>query len=246
MVTNRLRAALAVILSFRLGSSMYFQQGTCMTKLMGAAVASLMLVSGAAQAQNGVTNGGFEDPVIGGSCCNTVTVPNTFPGWTVTTGDINVVNGTFGSANGNLAIEGSQYLDLIGESGSGGISQSIATIAGSAYQLSFAYSHNIFSVGAASASYAVGSALTGSFSHNTGTNTNLDWQFVTQRFVAGPGTSTLLSFTNVPNGTSGGIFLDAVSVTAVPEPAAWAMMIGGFGLIGGAMRRRRRTSVAFA
>lgn len=27
--------------------------------------------------------------------------------------------------------------------------------------------------------------------------------------------------------------------SAVPEPATWAMMIGGFGLIGGAMRRRR-------
>lgn len=32
----------------------------------------------------------------------------------------------------------------------------------------------------------------------------------------------------------------------VPEPAAWAMMIAGFGLIGGAMRRRRRMSVRFA
>jgi hypothetical protein len=25
----------------------------------------------------------------------------------------------------------------------------------------------------------------------------------------------------------------------VPEPASWALMIGGFGLIGAAMRRRR-------
>jgi hypothetical protein len=25
----------------------------------------------------------------------------------------------------------------------------------------------------------------------------------------------------------------------VPEPATWAMMIGGFGLVGGALRRRR-------
>jgi len=31
----------------------------------------------------------------------------------------------------------------------------------------------------------------------------------------------------------------------VPEPASWALMLGGFGLVGGAMRRRR-TSVAFA
>lgn len=29
-------------------------------------------------------------------------------------------------------------------------------------------------------------------------------------------------------------------VAAVPEPATWAMMIGGFGLVGGAVRRQRR------
>lgn len=34
---------------------------------------------------------------------------------------------------------------------------------------------------------------------------------------------------------------------AVPEPATWAMMIGGFTMIGGSLRyRRRRTSVTFA
>jgi len=36
-----------------------------------------------------------------------------------------------------------------------------------------------------------------------------------------------------------------VGVSSVPEPASWAMMIGGFGVIGGAMRRRR-TKVSFA
>ena len=35
--------------------------------------------------------------------------------------------------------------------------------------------------------------------------------------------------------------------TSVPEPAGWAMMIGGFGLVGGAMRQRRRSvTVSFA
>lgn len=34
---------------------------------------------------------------------------------------------------------------------------------------------------------------------------------------------------------------------AVPEPATWAMMIGGFGLVGASMRyRRRKTTVSFA
>ena len=33
---------------------------------------------------------------------------------------------------------------------------------------------------------------------------------------------------------------------AVPEPATWAMMIGGFGLVGAAMRRRAKVTVAYA
>ncbi len=32
----------------------------------------------------------------------------------------------------------------------------------------------------------------------------------------------------------------------VPEPAAWAMMIAGFGLVGGAMRKRTKVSVSYA
>ena len=33
---------------------------------------------------------------------------------------------------------------------------------------------------------------------------------------------------------------------AVPEPASWAMMLRGVGLVGGAMRSRRRQAVSFA
>jgi len=35
-----------------------------------------------------------------------------------------------------------------------------------------------------------------------------------------------------------------LAAPAVPEPATWAMMIGGFALVGGAMRRRNRALVA--
>ncbi|MBS0504308.1 MAG: PEP-CTERM sorting domain-containing protein [Proteobacteria bacterium] len=38
------------------------------------------------------------------------------------------------------------------------------------------------------------------------------------------------------------IAFDAIGYdVAVPEPATWAMMIAGFGFVGAAMRRRRRT-----
>ena len=42
----------------------------------------------------------------------------------------------------------------------------------------------------------------------------------------------------VVTGGSGLIGWDDVTLNGVPEPAAWAMMIAGFGLVGAAMRRR--------
>jgi hypothetical protein len=44
-----------------------------------------------------------------------------------------------------------------------------------------------------------------------------------------------ITFTYTPSGAG-----------AVPEPATWAMMIGGFGMVGGAMRRRQKVSVRYA
>jgi opacity protein-like surface antigen len=54
------------------------------------------------------------------------------------------------------------------------------------------------------------------------------------------------------SGMSGGaqtLSVDAkygAGLAAVPEPATWAMMIGGFGLAGASMRRRTRTAVTYA
>ncbi len=36
-----------------------------------------------------------------------------------------------------------------------------------------------------------------------------------------------------------------IVVNPVPEPATWGLMLAGFGIVGGAMRRRQRTSVSF-
>lgn len=37
----------------------------------------------------------------------------------------------------------------------------------------------------------------------------------------------------------GNFAVDSVDITAVPEPAAWALMLAGFGMVGAAARRRR-------
>lgn len=42
------------------------------------------------------------------------------------------------------------------------------------------------------------------------------------------------------------VMIDYASASPTPEPGSWAMMIGGFGLVGGAMRRRRKNNLHFA
>ena len=209
------------------------------------AAVAIGLVPAAASAQL-VANGGFEMPVIPGTCCNTVP-PDSLPGWNVTTGNVNVVNGTFNgtpSPGPNLAYQGTQYLDLVGQGGTGGISQGLTLTAGNLYNLTFAYSNNGFAPNestSASASFLI-DGLAGTISHSTSTPTNLDWQIFSANFVAtGP---NILSFTNLTGGPNEGILLDAVSVTGVPEPGTWAMMVLGFGAIGFATRRRRSLALA--
>ena len=214
-----------------------------MTKYL-LAVSALALSSTSAWAAELIVNGGFEAPVVSGPCCSTVP-PDALPGWTATP-NVNVVVGTFASTNGNLAFQGNQYLDLVGQGGTGSISQACATNAGSRYNISFAYSHNLFnpSVTSASASLSV-AGLLDTISHSTGTNANLDWRSYFGTFTA-TGASTTLNFTNLTGGANEGIFLDAVSIQAVPEPATWGMMILGFGGIGFAMRRARLAKAARA
>lgn len=208
------------------------------TFLVAAAVLAASVGSTAANAQL-VQNGGFENPVITDSCCNTAPPAANLPDWTVTP-DVNVVNGTFMSTNAvhpNLAFEGNQYLDLVGQSGNGSISQILATAAGVDYNLSFEYSHNLFAgLTSASAQVFINGVLAGTVTHTGGSTSDLAWQLFHTSFIAtGP---TTLSFVNTAGAQNEGVFLDAVTVAAVPEPATWAMMLMGFGAIGISLRRR--------
>jgi PEP-CTERM motif len=69
--------------------------------------------------------------------------------------------------------------------------------------------------------------------------------------IANGSTSITFNTANTSNDDNifllAGIFSGRATVTtAIPEPGTWAMMLAGFGIVGGAMRRRQRTSVSFA
>ena len=71
------------------------------------------------------------------------------------------------------------------------------------------------------------------------------WRNEAFTFTATEATHVLTFFADGgPGGLPPFALLDDVSVSAIPEPSTWAMLIIGFGLVGAAARRRRITAVA--
>ena len=103
-----------------------------------------------------------------------------------------------------------------------------------------------------------GATLTGTYAPTTNTflggspvtvgNTTYELvEFSYRRFLG----DAVTAYTPVPGGDGndyvGNIRFDTVIAGVVPEPTSWAMLIGGFGVVGGAARSRRtKARVAFA
>ena len=120
-------------------------------------------------------------------------------------------------------------------------------IAGETYNVSFQYWGDNIVGGDWSLFTEVGGAnyaSIGAIDLPPGTNPGTTYSF---SFVAG-GSSTTLSFSEFSDSGASPI-IDNVLVTgpkaasAAPEPATWALMIGGFGLAGATLRRRRALAV---
>lgn len=216
---------------------------------LAAAGAALAIAQPATAATNFIVNGGFETPLdsSGASIVIAAGAEPTGFGWTVTEGSVDVhhTNGPFGGEP-DPAGAGQGALDLIGLGNAGGIAQTFATRIGALYSLSFDYANNPFGPSAAMA-FGVkglgGNVFQQSVTHAGSVLSAMNWTRYTFDFTATEASNTLF-FTNTAGFTSGGIYLDNVSVTgpdpiAVPEPASWALMISGFGLAGTALRRRR-------
>ena len=159
----------------------------------------------------------------------------------------------------SLSPDGGAFVALDGDPGfSGPLTQTITGLTvGDTYQLTFYWA-------GAELSNRTGYQtiqLTGTFGGDpfatpVYTNTNpagtpgsfSGWTLETFDFTA-TATSEVLSFLAVGSPAANlppFALLDGVSLTAVPEPSTWAMMLAGFGGLGYAAFRRRRTSLTIS
>jgi hypothetical protein len=195
------------------------------------AAALIFGMPAAAQAANLLVNGDFE--AGGGSLA----------GWTIT-GAMAVGTGalygpccdTSGSepaySGNHFATFGANDIEAANT-----ITQSFATVIGKLYDVSLRYG----ALGGAGMQ-GINFNISGGpgFAFISAANNDLDATFTTftTSFIAN-NTSTTISFSNFSGSDGIDPILDDVSVTTVPEPTSWTMLIAGFGLVGATMRRRR-------
>ncbi len=191
-------------------------------------IVSIMCLAVTPAWANLVTNGGFE---TGDDPSPFTTLTSGLSGWSIT-GSIDYI-GTYWTA-----FEGSRSIDLAGD-GEGRISQTISTVAGTPYRVSFAMAGNPDGGDPIKQLVAwIGSGEGKVFSFNTAGKNKTDMEWVTKWFdFTASSEETTISFQSLMFDSPYGAALDNISVTAIPIPAAaWLL---GTGLIGLAIIRRR-------
>jgi len=202
---------------------------------------SLSGVSAPAMAADLLVNGNFEassDPTA------------TPPGWT----NIGHSDGVISYGIGPLpAFDGNYFYDLGGYGNANGpvgdgIMQSVATVIGQTYTLSFGLSSEDVA-GDSELEVLIGGQSTLYTLSSTGTWFLKGFAVQSISYVA-TSAMTDIKFIETMNSSGGNNdpLIDRVSFAAAspaPEPASWAMMLGGFGLLGASLRAQRRTRVAF-
>ncbi len=225
---------------------------TCFTlvrrTVLGLAFLSFALTSGA-RAGNIVIDPGFEQADPGavappGGTSDYFNQGTSIDGgfWNVTAGSVSVDTDSFYDFAGNKSV------GLDGASGPNSLTQSLSTVAGQLYTISFwanADGPNSFSVlfGGSSVTGLPSSITANGFPSGTYLGNSAEFMLYTATAFA-TSNSTALTFTaTLPAGTTT-VEIDNVSVVAaaaVPEPSALVLaMVGGIGGLAVVLRRRRR------
>jgi hypothetical protein len=194
------------------------------------AMALALSALAAHSAPNLVGNGSFEADVQAAGSWN---IYSSLTSWTGVQ-NIELRNNDYGTAQ-----NGVNFVELDTTSNNA-MKQTIIASAGE-YDLSFWYSARPgVAAGSNGLSYSFGSLTGDVLTATAGTAVNVWQHYVGRVHLDG---ATDLTFAAIQTSDSLGGSLDNVSVTAVPEPETYALMLAGLGLIGAVLRRRKAGSV---
>ncbi|HVP31269.1 MAG TPA: choice-of-anchor C family protein [Myxococcota bacterium] len=210
-------------------------------RLLAAPFAIWGLVALPAGAASLVTNGSFETATInpgGGFLAVLPGDTTSIPGWEVFQDNVHYI-GTFWQAS-----DGIRSIDLDGTVGAaGGVRQTFATVPGQTYLVSFDLAGNPLGAPAIKPMRVSADGQSADFQFDvTGrSQAHMGYASKTWSFVADDASATLSFLSLNPANIAGwGAVIDNVAVTAVPEPSALALALGG--LVGLALRARARPS----
>ena len=210
-----------------------------------ALVTAMFAGFGTAQAAS-LVNGSFEAASTGNTAPSTTQTVSlelgstALDGWTVIGDDIAWIGG---AQFGLTANHGDKFLDLTNYQNGppfGGVEQTFSTVAGTTYTLTFDLG--------SSSTYVTPSAVAASvLVVDVGTQTQTftstaiganNWQTYSMTFTAA-NPSTTISLLGTTGRDYIGLDNVTLSVTAVPEPGTWAMMLAGAAAMGSVVKRRR-------
>jgi hypothetical protein len=222
---------------------------TPISRCLAAALAAVASMPAAA-AVNLIQDGGFEAlTVASGSYANYALAAGTplqaGSPWFMDGGtSLNAVHTAY--AEGSLvfnAQSGSVSMDLTGTGNTGAnrVSQNVPTVTGASYTLGFWVGNADDSrsnyAGPSSINLLVNGSPVGTYTATASAANQISWQPFSYSFAATSGL-TKITFENATPAGNNLAGLD--NVTMVPEPAEWAMMLAGLGLVALVARRRQR------
>jgi hypothetical protein len=164
--------------------------------------------------------------------------PPSTSGWTVFNGTVDIIGNTFAATSYDFLPGHGGYVDLDGSKNKAGYLFNIVNlVGGTKYSLSFDLAGS-----QRGSSEDVGVTFGGSTSNYTLASSDSFQKFFLD-FTPGSTGEFSIMFKN-KGGDNIGALLDNVSVTAVPEPEIYALMLGGLALVGFSARRRSNKTKA--
>jgi hypothetical protein len=233
------------------------------TILGNVAMLAATAMSMPASAASLLTNGSFEQgPALNVQGYNRGGLPTSWsssPGWETP----DILGSAYHQTGAGFAQllgpqDGDRYLDMNGASPTGAIRQTLSGLTGgSLLKLSFwsgswaqNSSGNLTAYLVDAANMAVLANKSIDYPYNPGATTSQWTQYFLSAVVPVSGQVSVVFSGNSGSSARGAPGLDNVALvavpTAVPEPASWAMMIGGLAFVGGALRGRHKARAATA